>query len=175
MQNKNRSEGIAVIDTSSLYAASQYLQEMVGLESYIDSTYDRWGSDRRNIKKRIESRLNSFLMVLHNLLLYKEIRTDFDVLSIESEFYRDNIEYLTRLLSGTVEVRPMPVTITDEEIALSIMPIFRKNIRISEFNETEETFYESYLQSRLFRTQKSLEKFVNLFSLKNRGKSRGGN
>jgi hypothetical protein len=129
--------GVGVIDTTSLWAASALL----GKPS------DRFGTRPRSeffipeTRSLYTTKHQYFLSVIHNLMLYEELRTDTEILEAAPHTSRDTLpstwpveasspvtQLLTRL-SSAVKISSIPSTITSYDLARSILPAFMEKMR----------------------------------------------
>jgi hypothetical protein len=116
--------GVGVIDTSSLWAvATIFYKEEISV--YGDPTEVFYNANR----ELYESQQQYFTFLLHNLILYDELRTDFEVLESEPDGYREAVKRFIAYLSPAVTIKPMPTSITDAEIMLKILPAFLERTR----------------------------------------------
>jgi hypothetical protein len=103
--------GVGVIDTSSLWAAASLL-------------YGEKGTFSHPNRILYGNRKDYFLSLMHNIILYDELRTDFDVLELEEDWYRVPVSNIIKRLSGTVRIDPMRSDVSDSTIMFAILPIF---------------------------------------------------
>jgi hypothetical protein len=110
--------GVGVVDTSSLWAASS----LVYHSNVTDVDAD--GFLRIHPSRQLYSDKRTYLLsLLHNLILYDELRTDIDVLSRESDWYSAPVRQLLDHLSSAIRIDSIPL-LDDQTIVEEIAPIF---------------------------------------------------
>jgi hypothetical protein len=100
------SSGIGVIDTSTFWASGRVLSGDAAPENR-----------------------EYFLSLAHNLILYDQLRTDFDVLGREDEHYRDLVNAVVGRLGHAVRIDPMPAGTADDEIIEAISDVFLDRLK----------------------------------------------
>jgi hypothetical protein len=98
--------GIGVIDTTSLFATASLLEGDISPDNQ-----------------------EYFLSLAHNLILYDELRTDFDILQKEDAFYSHLVNKIVSHLDATVKITAMPASINDEDTIHAISGVFVENVR----------------------------------------------
>jgi hypothetical protein len=115
--------GIGIIDTSTLWAAGT----LTGSMPY-DLTGDTVKDFLRHPNREIYSTNNDYLVsLLHNLLLYDELRTDVDVLT--NDLIYGPVRELIRKLSSVIKIDPIPQTFSEKDILEAICPAFVSKTR----------------------------------------------
>jgi hypothetical protein len=107
---------VGIIETTALAAASAYYR----LPSpHIPEPSDSWfGSPR-----------DQFFAFLHNLILYEELRTDFQILEHEPPTFEDAVRGLLDKLSPDVKFSPTPHTLEDRDLSRHLTPILIAKIK----------------------------------------------
>ena len=114
------SSGVGVIDTSSLWASGSLIFEVDAPRAA-----DHMGDFFRHPNRELHDTKHSyFLSLLHNLILYDELRTDVDILAHEFEWYREPVRRLLDHLSPAIKIESMPQTVSDQQIVEQIAPAF---------------------------------------------------
>jgi hypothetical protein len=113
--------GIGVVDTTSLWAASVLL----------GSGRDEGPEDIFNHPNRelYATKSQYFASMLHSLVLYDELRTDYDVLNLQPNWYATDVQAILERLSPVVKVTSIPNTVFDADIVTSILPAFIEKTR----------------------------------------------
>lgn len=114
-------EGIGVIDTSSLWAAGSHVY---GGSRPVSSDGEIADLLRHPSRELYSTPEQYFLSLLHNLILYDQLRTDVDVLSNENEWYRRPVQRLIEYLGSSIKIEAMPATFSDKQIMEAIAPTF---------------------------------------------------
>src|ERR1700730_4891453 len=122
--------GIGVTDTSSLWAAGSlvYQPEKQGFRATSPPDLSL-----HPIRELYATNEWYFLSLLHNLLLYDELRTDIDVLSSEEAWYHEPVRKLLKHLSSAVRIDSIPGAFTDDQVMEAIAPAFIEKTK-SELN-----------------------------------------
>lgn len=116
--------GVGVVDTSSLWASASLIFDH---DLPPDAkNFDRLSHPNRELH---HTKYSYFLSLLHNLVLYDELRTDIDVLAREFEWYRTPVRELLRHLSTAVTIESIPQTVSDLQIIEQIAPAFVKKTK----------------------------------------------
>lgn len=118
---QKKPNGIGVVDTSSLWAAANFL------DSRPTSSQPTLSSPNQAVNS--SEQREHFTALMHNIILYDELRTDFDVLAREDSSYSGPIKTLVDRLAGAVAVAPLPSTVSDFEIMEEILPMFFDALR----------------------------------------------
>jgi hypothetical protein len=122
--------GIGVIDTSSLWAAATRLY---GQESVFAHPSRALYANSQEYS----------LSLMHNIILYDELRTDFDILEEEEDWYRRPVSEIIRHLSGAVRIDPMPTTVNDDKIMSAILPVFAEKIQNGSLRSAPSGAYDA--------------------------------
>jgi hypothetical protein len=114
------SSGVGVVDTSSLWASSSVIYH-IDAPSTAGIAGDFFQHPNREL---YETKQSYFQSLLHNLILYDELRTDIDVLPREYEWYSEPVRRLLSHLSSAIRVDSIPQAISDRQIVEQIAPAF---------------------------------------------------
>ena len=101
--------GVGVIDTTSLWGAASHLGGQSSRTGDPEEIFDH------PIRELSATNVDHFLTLLHHIILYDEIRTDFSILTTEEDWYQAQVRQLIGRLSPVLEIRPIPTTVTDYE------------------------------------------------------------
>jgi hypothetical protein len=119
--------GIGVIDTTSLWAAGSLLYP----QPVANITGDTCKDFLRHPCRELHSTTDDyFLSLLHNLLLYDELRTDIEILSKEPEDYYYPVSELIKTLSSNIKIDSIPQSFSDQNIIEAITPAFVQKTKV---------------------------------------------
>ena len=81
---------------------------------------------------------------MHNIILYDELRTDFDIQELEEEWYRGPVTEIVKRLSGAVRINAMPSDVRDDTIMSAILPVFAEKMQKGSLQSGPHGAYDTF-------------------------------